>query len=429
MERLNPPRVPEPEPPPPPGWWYTGHDATICRDDFLAEWRARMRPPTPDTKSVKNQLNRWAGNLGRAGWTSSEYHPSVRTLLCEPRTSSAEVDGWNAASVICADFVEPFARYTAGWVDSLHEIRPSPLPGAVGRHLRDMCRAVTKPLGDNMVAAKPGVIATRSAARKFVRDQSQRHHIDSEIVLQRYASLLGDFIEGMVLAQLGYDDPEIHTRIADHYDLVISMLGEQTPRREYTDDEIADFDIRVREFLAAAFAARGVQRDADAGEAFIRLHTTGMNRLRGGIPLEGLQYHIPLRFRAIAAERKRERSRATEIPVDPETGRTFASKRDGLPPEVADEIARAIRRIRDDPTLALADGTRVWEAEFAADLLAEVILGDSLMTERELKTHITELWKCGRPTNARSTGPHLAARDVALLIRIALTHARETGDD
>lgn len=419
-------------------WWFDGDDATINRSALLRLWEGRMQRPLPDSKSLRNQLAKWAGDFGRAPWISGSYHPSVAVLLTKPAMTSAEVDGWNSVTTICERYIEPYARYTAGWTDSLDELRPSGLPNSIATCVREQARKAPVEVHQSMTPASvdDGVLASEWTADEFVVDQTPRHEKDRHTALRTYVHGLRNLVGGLYTAAREMS-AETRRDVTEHYDLLLDEL-EKPLEEEPTAEQLAGYEAQATEFLRAVLEQYPLSRlyDSYIGEAFIRVRKTYTNRLQDGRRLEGTESYLLKRAKAIRTEELRSRSRDSSVEFivsddknshlahdavdDPFTGRTAERY-------VADDlVTRALECIDADPTLRDPHGKPFWEADIARRLLRGEFDEHDVSEHVALLALIEGRSRVEQPTHSRNTSDRAAAMDVALLARAAIARARRS---
>lgn len=214
---LRPPDTSTPAPRPVHDWWFTGYDATVTRNDLLMAWRDATARPMPESKSYSDQLKSWSGQVGRRPW-AGDLHPTAPTLLTRAQMASAEADGWNAVSALCAELIDPLSRYTAGWAVSLLNYRVKPLPHKVIDVVRTLIRKVPPVVQAAMLDPADDVLATEATVRAFLADQSSRHATDGQTALDCYTRHLGDLLRGDLLERKGITDPDVLYKLWEHYE-------------------------------------------------------------------------------------------------------------------------------------------------------------------------------------------------------------------
>lgn len=386
----------------------------IQRNVVLAWWRTGMAEPLPDSKALTDELRAWSSALARRGWFAERCGPTPALLLRSPKIRSDQVADWNSVAHACADLIEPLSRYSAGWCNSLGELRPAgltaPVATGIREHQRQACRVVRTEM-----CAPDGVIETDSAATGFIENSRPRHDIDADTALSVYARGLRRIIgEGRAHSHaLGGVEAWV---LAQHLDQVVTDFGVDL-RTEPTAEELERHASAATTFLRpiveqhyARVGERGVDNLA---EAYARVHKTYVNRLAKGLPLEGTEGYLALRMKAVAIDARRREYRR----VHSEQA-AWAEGHDAEPDPLDDgsSVVAAAARVLDSESAC-------WEVRIAQQILTGHFAGD-VTDSMVLRASIESHWTNDQPSDSRSASSTAAAMDVLLLMRSAIGRVR-----
>lgn len=387
----------------------------IQRNAMLTWWRNGMAEPLPDGKALTDELRAWSGALARRGWFAESYGPTPALLLRSPRVRSDQAADWNTVAQTCADLIEPLSRYTAGWCNSLGELRPAglaaPVATGIREHQRQACRVVR-----GEMCAPDGVIETEPTATDFVADPAPRHDIDTASAVSVYARGLRRIL-GEGRAQTHILDEAEAQLLTQHLDRVIADFGVELAA-EPTAEEMARHAGDATAFLQPIIEghyARAGGRDADnLAEAYARVHKTYVNRLAKGLPLEGTEGYLALRIKAVTIDAWRREHRRTA------GERAAWEEGHDAPPGPLDDgghsvVAAAARE--------LASENGCWEVRIAQQILTSQFAGD-VTDSAALRSTIESHWMNEQPSDSRSASAAAAAMGVLLLMRSAIGRAR-----
>ncbi|MFT4127078.1 MAG: hypothetical protein QM662_12730 [Gordonia sp. (in: high G+C Gram-positive bacteria)] len=391
-----------------------------------------MHPPLPDSKALGGELLSFSGTLGQRSWVGQQYSPTAALILGRPSVPIA--DPATVVEVIRAitDVVDPLSRYTAGWCDSLAALRPPRLRNPVATAVREAQRSGVRAVRRDMTGGPAPVHRTATSVHQFLAHPQARHRHDEMIALNAFvtkvARLVADGRTGSTL--LTRDELQILTRLSAE---LIEAAG-ATPARPPTEDQLAEYrriaravlDRVVREQFTGAKYPREY-----LSEAYARVLTTYVNRLARGQSLDGTDFYLRLRLRAVEIDEWRREVRrgrhesasgpAERGPADTEnTGDTATD--DGALRTI---LTTAISIIATDPAHTV-DGRLSWEAAMAISLLENH--RDHGRHPNPVETVIAA-WDAQRPTTSRSPSARAAAMAVQLLMRTAINLATRRHDE
>ncbi|WP_345314418.1 hypothetical protein [Gordonia alkaliphila] len=394
----------------------------IGRNAILTAYFRSMPKPMPDRKIVKEHLLSWAGKLGAAKWFRDEY-PRTGTIL---RDRNVRVQEPQTAQVIelCAEYIDPLARYSAGWVNSLAALKPSGLRRDVSNALRDASRLAAGAVRTAM-ANPPSVQASAASLTSFLEDQSGRHEADEQTALNAYVtklvSVLGDgHGYGVTLS------PEESEAVAKHRDMLTELGARDTAVDEATLRKLRSEIKKALEAVVESDAR--LQRHPDVGIAFESILTTCVNHRLNGRAVRAIRpsdFLRRIKGRGVSALKMRE----GELPDE----ERVAGPSLGVPGEpgaaqivgLGDLLALAIADLDSDEELRLGDAL-CWEAEFVrSELLAELGGEHHGDVGRKLfRVRTREAWTAEQPKNSRNRAAAAAVIDCEALMRGLIARAQ-----
>lgn len=383
----------------------------VQRNEVLAWWRTGMVEPLPDGKALTDELRAWSGALARRGWFAERYGPTPALLLRSPKVRSDHVEDWNTVAQTCADLIEPLSRYSAGWCNSLGELRPAglaaPVATGIREHQRQACRVVR-----NDMCAPGEVIETEDAAKDFVEEPVPRYEIDAATAVSVYARGLRRILDERRSQSHVLDGGEAQL-LAGHLDRVISEFGVDLPAgptAEEMERHVDDATAFLRPILENHYARAG-GRDADhLAEAYARVHKTYVNRLAKGLPLEGTEGYLALRMKAVAIDAWRRERRRTRSEQEAWVEGNDAGS--GPVDDDGSSVVAAAARLLDSES-------KCWEVQIAQQILTGHFAGD-ITDSPALRATIESHWTNDQPPDSRSSSAGAAAMDVLLLMRSAI---------
>lgn len=406
----------------------------LGRNAALAAWKRQMVEPLPDSSAITDELRSWSGSFGSVDWFQDRYGATSALLLTSPAITSTESTVWSEIAKACREFIEPFARYSAGWVDSLKELRPDGLSGDAGRGLREIERRAPVAVRQGMRPSRKvlGVIETHHTARSFIGDQRPRHRTDTEAALKAYIAGLERLVAGEIrgTGRLPDGDDAVVRAHRDDVATEFAAIVESGPSPE----DLAEYRRQATEMLARVVADFTIHR-ADApfiAEAYERVHRTYTNRLRAGRDLAGTEPYLAWRLSATRKDAARRTATRREEPLEVSDDSNVRRSYDqGVDHVTAGAAAHAAGRARldaiidqvlADPTLR-SEGSLIWEATVAVDILNGV---GGIETSSDLKEYVTQRWSSEIPAFARSRSASTAATDVNLVLRYAAGRAEQS---
>lgn len=398
----------------------------IRRNEILAAYYPAMVGPLPDKKSVQDFLKSWAGRLSQAQWYRDTY-PQTAIIFSDPSVPALPE---NAARVLqaCNDHVDPLARYSAGWVDSLKELEPKGIRGRLSRALRDVGRYAAGQVVRAM-AAEPGVRSSDEALEGFICDQSVRHDANEATALDAYLTKLAQ----VVAAGRGYGTvlTPADVQALNEYAEILNRLGAEDTALD--DATVAEYHRKAR--LALEVIVREDHRllnDDYLAVAFESLMTTYVNKLVNGESVDDFGPRIV--WKRIKSRKTDEASKTMKEGESLDDDRPTAAPRvltvPGDPTNALISVVRVIETavgyLDADKDLRTDDGALCWEAEMVrAEFLSELKEDDrSNVKKRKFTPRVREAWTQQRPTNARSTSAVAAVMDCEMLLRTTLNRAQ-----
>lgn len=409
----------------------------IGRDQLLDQFMRAMPRPRPDGGALKQELRSWSGNLGRTNWFGQVYSPTAGLLMKRRRERISDDPTIGTILRSVAELVAPLSRYSAGWGESLAALRPSGVPVVCVREAqRYAVRAVRKEMTDRPAAVHAEVVTLRG----FLVRPEARHTRDAHIALCAYSEVLARAADTARIT-LQTDGDSERDRLTEFLSELAEHLGEPL-RREWSAAEMEDFRKRAVAFLSDVVADHFSDKKFDPElmtEAFERVVTTYVNRLRIGKSLSGTEHYLGLRMSAVQMDKWRRegamQKRETRLVTGDQTGSSRADDRiEGCDSasndhENASILVSAVRILEEDPANHLGR-TLDWETSTAAAILRG---GDDprwsrAQTHNDLRRMILAVWESGRPERARSSSASAGAMRVLLLMQSAIDRARRELD-
>ncbi|MGC4989836.1 hypothetical protein [Nocardia salmonicida] len=411
-------------------WWTrSAAGAETSRTAIVNAWIVRAHPPKPRKNEFRDEMKSWAGLLGgTSDWVRSTYG-ALASFLAGTNTAIDEPTGWLAFSRLCADYVDPLARFSAQFAEAAHQYRPRGIPNQLGNSVKSYELAVPRTVRTVMAAPAEatgvgGVVDTATTADSFIGDPNAHQDRYLPIALRRYASILLDkrvefeSDESVVaafdarLAELAvYGDPDEPRRKPTqseicHVDRLLATQLRDAPRPPYTrrlrdHPNLAAGYQRARKVLLRQIIDGSEPRDASV--IYLKLKGVGQDDARSLSRLTGHEIGVPEFFDAAVAAR--------------ETG--YAAV------EGADIVARAAVALRE-----LTGWQPSWEVEFAYEWLTG---GASARPPfEEIRAAVTRAWQSSgrgaRPPGALAVEPANAAGLVCAMLLIAVSAVTETDD-
>lgn len=437
MERLVPPEIPPPDrtlaeldPIVPAGG--------ITRNDVLAQYRRAMREPLPESKTLTGALRGWSGALATRQWFGGRYTPTGALVMRSPKVCLDDADTTHSVVTACVEVVEPLSRYTAGWCDSLDSLSPKGLGNPVGTAVREARRFAEQRVRAAMTEQEPTVHDSWESVAAFVAEPSTRHMVDEQIALNAFVTKIVLLIDKGVTGKHTLTEAETGL-LGELGDQIINELG-AVPDEPVTPERLAELRAQAIEFLERVVAERfaGARYKHDhMPEAFERVVTTYINRLRVGKPLEGTEFYLKLRLGAVRVDewRRLDRLRRKERDLvagdDPDSGRAGDRIEDSTAPsssiEAGDLLGSARAKIAADPSNR-DGGTLSWEAKMALSILDGGSDTEQMPTQRDLRAFVADRWNTEQPNDSRSSSGQAAAMHVLLLMETAVNQARRDLD-
>lgn len=448
MERLTPPDlvvIDEPEP-----GWLTIPVEGLKRDAFVKSWVALMiDTPPPEYGALKTERPGWSGELGRATWlrTTPRFTATTALLMSDRTIQVADPDAWSAVALAWTRYVEPLARYTAGWTTSLKAWHPSNARGEVGLIARSARIKVATQLrldmtGRPILATRrtpiPSVIADDASLTGFLTNPSARHERDRYTAAVTYLHALPALIENN--DKLTRDEMITLTDYVDDLfdDPAVPMPFRPTPRfiaeceriaKERTEEIARELDVHPND--AEYFSV-----------AYVSMVTTQKNRLLRGADVNVTPALLRRRIRDKKVDEYRKQTARTE--AEGKTAKIAAGKRptkrkrrdsvESLEPQVLSALIKTADWVRRhyDPG---ADATSRWAKQVAIDILpATDGPVNGLSSSDEIRPYAESRWidenVTGAATEADKSHARRAAQTVLLIIDMALSSPDDpTSDD
>ena len=448
MERLTPPEIvviDEPEP-----GWLTIPVEGLKRESFIKSWVARMADtPPPEAGALRTERSGWSGDLGRGAWlrTEPEFTATTELLMADRKTDVADPDAWSAVTLAWTRYVEPLARYTAGWTTSLKVWHPSNARGDVGLIARSARIKVAtqvrhdmtgKPILATRRAPIASVIADEASLSAFLTKPWARHERDEYTATVVYLHALPALIEKS--DKLTREERITLTDYVDdlYDDPAVPMPFRPTPQfiadceriaKERTEEIARELDVHPND--AEYFSV-----------AYLSMVTTQKNRLLRGADVNVTAALLRRRIRDKKVDEDRKhtvRTKAETTAAKIASGKRPTKRRpresvESLEPQVVSALTTAADWVRRhyDPG---ADATSQWAKQVAIDILpATDGPVNGLSSSDEIRPYAESRWidenVSGAATEADKSHARRAAQTVLLIIDMALRSPDDpTSDD
>jgi hypothetical protein len=361
-------------------------------------------------------------------------------VMRKPSIRITGLSVWTSVIDACTDHVDPLSRYTAGWSISLESLRPTGMKNDLLTPIREGERIAARKVRASMVNGG-GVIESSESAERFHQDPSHRHQTDEKVVLRTYLAELRKILTAGTVGRSKrrpLDESE-ETLVADLFGDVADASGiviDDGP----DEDTIDLYRQRATEFLNRLVRERFRLDKGNrelVSEAYVRLHTSYVNRQRFGKPLEGTEHWLHLRLDAVRADKARRlgEQSGTELPLqlndDPDTYRSDDRTDDPATAAASSDHGAVMRAAAEHlrTNLSLWVGSDlIWEAATAALLLSG---SDESRpsSPAKLKSYLVGKWDEEKPDHSRSPSAAAAATYTVLLMRTALTTVTRSGFD
>ena len=418
MERLRQPEivvVDEPEP-----GWLTIPREGLKRTDFIKAWQKRMKGgPLPEAGALKVERPGWSGDVARATWLRAEpdFTATAEDLMWK-NLPVVDAQEWAAVTRAWARYVEPLARYTAGWTDSLNAWHPKGVPGPVGDAIRTARRVspgkVRNDMNGERIAAIrrdpiASVIADKQSLEAFFADPEARRERDEVTAIVSYLHALSAFVAnpGKRRDKLNrdqlvtvvdytddlYDDPQLPTPFVPTPDFIAECRRLAKAR---TDEVVQQMKVPPR--LYERFH-----------EAYIRMVKTQTERLLRGDDINVSERLMWARMKAVKADEARQ----AERPAAPDAPASGDSS-----PQVRGPAIDLVRKHWEATTDGHHDWPS-WEHEVAIDII-EAVDDTHFAGPQAIRDYVEQRWLDEQPSNSTSVNEVAAGFVVIGVLALAL---------
>lgn len=410
-----------------PLWWAPPpKPPAISRPALVAAWVTRAAAPKPPKKEFADEMKGWSGVLGSTAQWVPVVYTALAAFLARVNRVVDEPEGWLAVSRLYAAYVDPLARFTAGYVAAAHQQRPRGLPNALGDNVKCYALAVAPAVRAAMAGAPGpdgtgGVVESEAAARAFVQDPERHYETYRTVAMRHYATILRAKV---VVFQ---DNPEVCRAFAERIVTLAHFGAPPPPVISAADEQYIDGLL-----AALVHADPDLRADPSLSEAYLRARKTLLRWKSQGRQL----HNATLLYTKLRSARLDERAAQQAIGIHEISMSTSALARyaetawsaaELLHIEDADVLSRAAAALARYPAYLPGTQEDCWEKTVAVALLSRTI---GATTSRELRDVVERTWRDERVTAGRavSTTAESASKLVEALLFLALSRSTQTGD-